>query len=112
MDRNRRAGAGVDMTQVAEKLQPWLGAIDERPRGGPRWLQDLRERGAERFTALGFPTVREEEWRFTPVTPIASSEFHLARVTPALTEADLTGYVYADAPARIVIVNGPVNPAQ
>jgi Fe-S cluster assembly protein SufD len=98
------------MTQVAEKLQPWLGAIEERPKGGPRWLQDLRERGSERFAALGFPSVREEEWRFTPVTPIASGEFHLARVAPALTEADLTGYVYADAPVRIVIVNGRFAP--
>ena len=98
------------MTQVAEKLQPWLGALEERPKGGPRWLQDLRERAAARFAALGFPTVREEEWRFTPVTPIASSEFHLAGAGPALTEADLTGYVYGDAPARLVIVNGRFSP--
>ena len=63
MDRNRRAGAGVDMTQVAEKLQPWLGAIEERPKGGPRWLQDLRERGAKlRSNALmctGTPLIRD-----------------------------------------------------
>jgi Fe-S cluster assembly protein SufD len=98
------------MTQVAEKLQPWLGALDERPTGGPRWLQDLRERGASRFAALGFPSVREEEWRFTPVTPIASGEFHLAPAGPALTESDLAGYVYGDAVNRIVIVNGRYSP--
>ena len=99
------------MTQLAEKLQPWLAALDERPKGGPRWLQDLRERGAERFAALGFPSVREEEWRFTPVTPIASAEFQLASEAATLTESDLAGYVYGDAPHRIVILNGRYSPA-
>src|SRR5918993_51542 len=98
------------MTQLAEKLQPWLGALDERPKGGPRWLQDLRERAASRFAALGFPSVREEEWRFTPVTPIASGEFRLTSAGPRLTEADLRGYVYGDALNRIVIVNGRYTP--
>ena len=47
LDRNQRAaGWSVRaMTQVAEKLQPWLAVTDERPRTGPRWLQDLRDRG-------------------------------------------------------------------
>ena len=67
-----------DMAQVAEKLQPWLAALDERPRGGSRWLQDLRDHAASRFVELGFPTVRDEEWRFTNVSPIASTEFRLA----------------------------------
>jgi Fe-S cluster assembly protein SufD len=98
------------MTQVAEKLQPWLDALDERPKGGPRWLQDLRERGASRFTALGFPTVREEEWRFTPVTSIASGEFHLRSAAPTLGEDDLAGYVYGDARVRLVLVNGRFSP--
>jgi hypothetical protein len=59
------------VTQLAEKLQPWVAALEQRPSGGPRWLQDLRDRAAARFTALGFPTVRDEEWRFTNVAPIA-----------------------------------------
>ena len=34
------------MTPVAEKKQTWHAALEQRPQGGPRWLQDLRERGA------------------------------------------------------------------
>jgi hypothetical protein len=49
------------MAHVAEKLQPWLAALDERPRGGSRWLQDLRDHAASRFVELGFPSVRDEE---------------------------------------------------
>jgi Fe-S cluster assembly protein SufD len=95
------------MTQVAEKLQPWLAVTDERPRTGPRWLQDLRDRAAGRFVALGFPTIRDEEWRFTNVAPIAATEFKPAGSDAALaTEADLAGYLYSDAAVRLVIVNG------
>jgi Fe-S cluster assembly protein SufD len=95
------------MTQVAEKLQPWLAVTDERPRTGPRWLQDLRDRAAVRFGALGFPTIRDEEWRFTNVAPIAATEFKPAGADAAVaTEADLAGYLYTDAAVRLVIVNG------
>jgi Fe-S cluster assembly protein SufD len=99
----------MDMMQVAEKLQPWMAALDARPMGGPRWLQDLRDRGAARFLALGFPTVRDEEWRFTSVTPIASAEFQLAGPAP-VDDQTLRGFVYADSPHRLVIVNGRYSP--
>jgi Fe-S cluster assembly protein SufD len=97
------------MAQVMEKLQPWLAALDQRPRGGSRWLQDLRDQAASRFVELGFPTVRDEEWRFTNVAPIASSEFRLA--PPARLEpAALDTFIYSDAPFRLVLVNGRFSP--
>lgn len=94
------------MTHVAEKLQPWLTVLDQRPQGSPRWLQDLRERAAARFAALGFPTTREEEWRFTSVAPIASTEFVPAADATGVTAEDLSRFTYAEAAHRIVIVNG------
>jgi Fe-S cluster assembly protein SufD len=98
------------MTQVVEKLQPWLAALDARPQGGPRWLQDLRDRGAAKFAALGFPTTRQEEWRFTSVAPIANAEFHLAPASPSVPAEQLNGFVYAGAAHRLVIVNGRFAP--
>jgi Fe-S cluster assembly protein SufD len=95
------------MTQLAEKLQPWLAAVEQRPQDGPRWLQDMRARAASSFAALGFPTVRDEEWRFTNVSPIANTEFKPATdLASRATEAELAGYLYSDAAHRIVIVNG------
>jgi Fe-S cluster assembly protein SufD len=100
------------MTQVAERLQPWLAAIEQRPRGGPRWLQDLRDRAASRFAALGFPTVRDEEWRFTNIAPIAAAEFRPTGADAVhATEEDLAGYLYSDAAHRLVVVNGRYVPA-
>ncbi|HEV8658026.1 MAG TPA: hypothetical protein VGS96_05305, partial [Thermoanaerobaculia bacterium] len=32
---------------------------------------DIREEAAERFEALGYPTTRQEEWKYTNVAPIA-----------------------------------------
>jgi hypothetical protein len=99
------------MAQVIEKLQPWMAALDERPQDGPRWLQDLRTRAAATFADLGFPTTRDEEWRFTSVAPIAGAEFQPAEAAGVqLGEADLAGYVYANAPNRLVVVNGRFSP--
>ncbi len=38
-------------------------------------LGDLRRRAFDRFVELGFPTVRQEEWRFTNVAPVARTRF-------------------------------------
>ena len=37
------------------------------------WLRGVREDAFARFCELGFPTVHEEDWRFTNVAPIAQS---------------------------------------
>jgi len=39
------------------------------------WLTELRERGAARFAEVGFPTTRQEAWRFTDVRPVAEASF-------------------------------------
>jgi Fe-S cluster assembly protein SufD len=37
----------------------------------PGWLDQMRRAASDRFAAVGFPSSRDEEWRFTPVAPIA-----------------------------------------
>lgn len=99
---------------VAERLDAVLAEQARFARGrgtsAPAWLRDLRARGAARFAALGFPNVRQEEWRFTNVAPIADTAFRLAEKTPT-NAAELTARVkIADAAARIVILNGQFAP--
>src|SRR6188508_2189764 len=93
------------MSQVAEKTSSFIAALEKRPQGGPRWLEDLRARGAARFAALGIPTVRDEEWRFTNVSVLNSIEFAPAGPISGAAER-LNGFAYTDAPVRLVIVNG------
>ncbi|MGB2714871.1 MAG: Fe-S cluster assembly protein SufD [Vicinamibacterales bacterium] len=95
-------------SQATETLHPWLASA--RPQSGPRWLQDLRERGASRFSAVGFPTVRDEEWRFTNIAPIANTDFRPADTDAPLSEQQLGALLYADAPYRLVVVNGRFRP--
>src|SRR5215208_1647963 len=97
------------MVQVIEKLQPWIAAVEQRPPGGPRWLQDVRDKAAARFAALGFPSVRDEEWRFTNVSPIAATEFRAA--SPAdVPAAAVDALPYGALPFRLVVVNGRFAP--
>ena len=81
-------------------------------RTAPDWLQALRATGLERFESLGFPTPRQEQWRFTSVAAIAEAAFAAATEParpPAL--ADLEPFLLGDAaPHRLVFVNGKFAP--
>src|SRR5918993_862788 len=78
---------------------------------GPAWLRHERGRAIAAFTAQGFPTTRDEEWRFTPVTPIAETAFvpgELLHVDPA----DLARWTFGgDTAAELVFVNGVFVPS-
>ena len=79
----------------------------------PAWLLPLRKAGMARFAELGFPTVRDEDWRFTNIAPLAKLPFR-----PAADPADdaahtaLERYIFARLPgSRLVFVNGHFRPA-
>ena len=44
----------------------------------PKWLAPLRKAGIASFADQGFPTLRDEDWRFTNVAPIVKLPFHPA----------------------------------
>jgi Fe-S cluster assembly protein SufD len=79
----------------------------------PEWLLQLRAAAIARFESLGFPTTRQEEWRFTNVAPIVETPFTLSQSPgrlPAL--AELEPFLLGDAaPHRLVFVNGRFAPA-
>ncbi len=41
----------------------------------PAWLKSLRKEAFDHFTENGFPTVKDEEWKYTNVASLVSSEF-------------------------------------
>jgi Fe-S cluster assembly protein SufD len=43
----------------------------------PGWVQSMRRAAFDRFSALGFPTRKNEDWHYTSVSPIAEQEFVL-----------------------------------
>src|ERR1700722_14259596 len=45
----------------------------------PKWLAPLRKAGIASFADQGFPTLHDEDWRFTNIAPIAKLNFQLAK---------------------------------
>src|SRR5215471_18856700 len=86
------------MTAASEKTGAWLEVFtNQLP--APAWLQPLKSAAFARFSELGFPTTRNEEWRFTNVAPIARTKFVAGRqgVKPAK---------FAEGPVQLVFANG------
>ena len=57
-----------------EKFDAFLGRIGS---GTASWVGKIRQDAIARFTELGFPTTRNEDWHFTSVSPISESDFHV-----------------------------------
>src|SRR6266849_2431337 len=76
-------------------------------------LYRLRESALSRFTELGFPTTRDEEWRFTNIAPLTQISFQPA-MTPVpkqLTALKLDRLTYGAWDCyRLVFVNGAFAP--
>ena len=77
----------------------------------PSWLLPLRKAGMARFAELGFPTLHDEDWRFTNVAPIARLPFKpMFEVAADPAEPALKDYVFAGlAGPRLAFVNGHFN---
>lgn len=71
----------------------------------PAWVKERREAAAKHFAAVGFPTTRLEDWRFTNVSPIAEANWPLAQGAFARA-AELVSSVTVPGAVRLVIVNG------
>ena len=101
------------VTATAGAVERYLDAYRAFAANGasraPAWLRQLRDSAIARFSELGFPGSKQEEWRFTSVAPIAETEFALVpRPTPhAPRERDLEPFLLGDAaPHRLVFVDG------
>ncbi|HLJ20853.1 MAG TPA: SufD family Fe-S cluster assembly protein, partial [Stellaceae bacterium] len=100
------------MTAVIKpEAAPYLDAFrtQEGNPTEPDWLLDRRAAALKQFAALGFPTRREEPWRFTNLTPLARAAFPPApRPQPELYRLVLEPYIVSQSAHRIVLVNGHV----
>ena len=81
----------------------------------PEWLKDLRQEGIGRFSTLGFPTTKQEAWRFTSVAPLIESRFELAqpvRDARSPSRAAIDALLLGDTVAhRLVFLNGHFAPS-
>jgi Fe-S cluster assembly protein SufD len=72
------------------------------------WLKSIREQAIAKFSELGFPTLQDEDWRFTNVAPIARSSFEiLENGHDKVSASDLAPFQFEDMDVtELVFVNG------
>ena len=87
-------------------------ALGARAAGEPAWLGERRRAAMARFSEAGFPTRRDEDWKYTNLAGISSGEFRPAESPSATIAAnDITSVGFEEIEAhRAVFVNGKFAP--
>ena len=71
------------------------------------WLQRLRTQALEKFSAQGFPSLREEEWRYTNVSAIEKKLFSpLSNGASSNIDTDWLKLYQLDSTWSVVLVDG------
>ena len=94
------------MVAVERLVEAYRAFAANGASGAPAWLKELRDRGIARFGELGFPTTKQEAWRFTSLAPLTETAFDLAHPAPRLPTPDaIKPFLLGDGP-RLVFING------
>ena len=68
----------------------------------PQWLKDLREKAFGFFTENGFPTVQNEDWKYTNVAPIAKEEFQIGEGA-SFTSETIAPFVFDESKQSVLV---------
>jgi len=101
------------VTQAAEYVEQFRKFAANGGGEAPEWVRALRSSALDRFTQLGFPTTKNEDWHFTSVAPIAEHGFSpLTTPSGDVRRTDLEPYIFpiADDWHLAVFVNGRFAP--
>lgn len=95
-------------------FQEWISSWNSRkittPEHSTNYLDQLRTNAVDHIAALNFPSTRDEEWRFTDITPLKHTAFKRPSAATELTASDLTQYFIDESVIRIVFVDGQYMP--
>lgn len=105
----RKALAAMEVTEAKDFYQAHFKRLEsEFGRNGQARLLPIRKEAISSFGKLGFPTTRDEEWKYTNIAPLVQIPFKPA--TPGkigLTSETLTHLPFGNLPpAHLVFVNG------
>ncbi len=104
-------------TIVMQSKESYLEGFERFEKGSlindPTWLRSIRRAGISRFFELGFPTIQDEDWRFTNVGPITRTPFKLAENGhEKLDSKELERYTFSGLECtRLVFLNGQYSPS-
>jgi len=96
----------VTVTATHPYVTSLLEAGDALPQSPVAWLNARRAAALERANALTVPTTREEEWRFTDLTPLTRLQFQPAGAAADVAATDIAAFGVGEAAARLTFVDG------
>ncbi len=73
---------------------------------GSAWQRTLRMRAVERANELTVPTTRDEEWRFTDLSPLYRIVFRPAASAGLLGKSQIDAFAIPEAQTRLVFLDG------
>ena len=76
------------------------------PKSPAAWLDARRAAALERANALSVPTTRDEEWRFTDLTPLTKLQVQPAAAAVKVSATDIAAHAVPEAAMRLVFVDG------
>ena len=79
---------------------------DDAGTHGRSWLESLCAAASARAALLARPTTRDEEWRFTDLSPFAGTTFAPPLGASPLQPEDIAGFAIDEAHSRLVFVDG------
>lgn len=102
----------IVMQDIKSYLEGFAQFEKDAAQNGLAWLNPIRQAAIDRFSELGFPTTRDEDWRFTNVTAIARTPFRLSHDGYIeLVPQDIDPFVFPGLKcSQIVFVNGRYSP--
>jgi len=94
----------MNTSSVQHYLDEHAACAATLPGAGLAWLDKLRGEALDGFTRLGFPTTRDEDWKYTRVSALEKRAFR-APTTPATTPL-AESIALAGESLRMVFIDG------
>ncbi len=91
-------------------LESVLAGQPQLPASPLAWFNALRAEAVDRVGVLSVPTTRDEEWRFTDISPLTKLSFQPVRTAISLQATDIERFYLEEAATRLVFVDGVYAP--
>ena len=96
----------MNVTVTHPYVAALLAGSGALPKSPAAWLDARRAAALERANALSVPTTRDEEWRFTDLTPLTKLQVQPVAAAVKVSAADIAAHVVPEAAMRLVFVDG------
>ena len=87
-------------------LECLLESLNDKTEETSDWLKQLRAQAIDRVSQLRFPTTKDEEWRFTDVSPLEQLPFKPAQTITTLKQEAIQQFFVSESTNRLVFIDG------